>query len=411
LAGAPFQRSVVVWHGDRVIDSRGALEAVVRHAVELEDDYDDIAPTVTALAACGDTTLVPRLHEVLGRFLDEENFYGRDLIAGVLAGIQGVAALPVLLRASARDLGDDQDSLQSEIIELLHADRSDGRRTVLEFATGDTPELRRVGLWALGFVVEARDVELLATAATDVDPKVRSLAISSIPDPAGDEQAFRVLVLALRDLDEQVRVAAVSRLGYTGRADAVAPLVALAADRAPRVRSMVAYALGRLRSAEATPALLRLLHDPERHVRERAGEALGSVGGPAAIDALLVLAADEDPQLRVQAAKALAKAVDSDPRVTPQITMLARDDEAIVRAATISGLASAGSRPSNWAPLLVELANDPDPMVRQRVAVVARHLAPNAAPDILHRYASDQDQSLRRLANTELDRLTDPTTR
>lgn len=124
-----------------------------------------------------------------------------------------------------------------------------------------------------------------------------------------------------------------------------------------------------------------------------------------------MLAADEDPQLRVQAAKSRAKAVDSDPRVTPQITMLARDDEAVVRAATISGLASAGSGPSNWAPLLVELANDPDPMVRQRVAVVARQLAPGAAPDILHRYASDQDQTLRRLANTELDRLTDPTTR
>ena len=66
-----FHRRVVMWHGDRVIDSRGALEAVVRHAVELEDDYDDIAPTVTALAACGDTTVVPGLQEALDRFLDE----------------------------------------------------------------------------------------------------------------------------------------------------------------------------------------------------------------------------------------------------------------------------------------------------------------------------------------------------
>jgi hypothetical protein len=51
----------VVWHGDRVIDSRTALEAVVRHAVDLEDDYDDIAPVMEALRACGDVALVPRL--------------------------------------------------------------------------------------------------------------------------------------------------------------------------------------------------------------------------------------------------------------------------------------------------------------------------------------------------------------
>ncbi|MEW2427836.1 HEAT repeat domain-containing protein [Micromonospora sp. NPDC047644] len=395
-----------------MIDSGGALEAVVRHAVELEDDYDDIAPTVTALTASGDTALVPRLQRVLDRFLDEGNFYGRDLIASVLAGIDGAAALPVLLRASARDLGDDQDSLQAEIIELLHTDRATGRGVVRDFATGDTPELRRVGLWALGFMVEAQDVDLLAAAATDADPEIRSMAVGSIPDPAGDDWAFGALVLALRDLNEQVRVSAASRLGYTGRADAVAPLVALAADPTPRVRSVVAYALGRLGSHEATGALQRLLHDPDRHVREDAAEALGSVGGPAAVDTLLVLAADQDPQLRVQAAKALAKVADSDPRVAPQLTMLARDGEAAVRAATLSGLASAGGEAA-WhrGHLLVELVDDPDPLVRQRVAVVARHVAPDAAPDILRRYTRDPDQTLRGLAATELDRLTNPTAR
>ncbi|MEU1400359.1 HEAT repeat domain-containing protein [Micromonospora zamorensis] len=101
----------------------------------------------------------------------------------------------------------------------------------------------------------------------------RRHSVGSIPDPAGDDWAFGALVLALRDLNDQVRVSAASGLGYTGRVDAVAPLVALAADLTPRVRSMVAYALGRLGSHEATPALQRLLHDPDRHVRENAAEA------------------------------------------------------------------------------------------------------------------------------------------
>ncbi|MFR9780120.1 HEAT repeat domain-containing protein [Micromonospora sp. MS34] len=383
----------------QMIDSAGALEAVVRHATELEDDYDDIAPILTALAACGDSTLVPRLHEALDRFLDEQNCYGRDLIAGILAGIQGQAALPALLRASARDLGDDQDSLTGDIIDLLHTNKTAARPTVLELATDGTPELRRAGLWALGFVVEAQDVELLAAAAADADPQVRSVAIGSIPNPAGDDRAFQVLVMALRDLDDQVRMSAVSRLGYTARADAVAPLAALAADPDPQVRSMVAYALGQLRKVEATPTLLRLRHDPDRHVRENAPEALGSVGGTAAVDALLLIAGDDDPLLRAQAARALAKAVDSDPRIPPQLTTLAQDDEPAVRAATISGPVSTDSVRSRWASLVVGLANDPDPVVRQRVAVAARRLVPDDASEILHRYASDADPTVRRVAD------------
>ena len=54
-----------------------------------------------------------------------------------------------------------------------------------------------------------------------------AMAVGSIPDPAGDDYAFGALVMALRDLNDQVRVSAASRLGYTGRVDAVAPLVAL----------------------------------------------------------------------------------------------------------------------------------------------------------------------------------------
>ncbi|MET8086598.1 HEAT repeat domain-containing protein [Micromonospora sp. NPDC005237] len=391
-----------------MFDSRAALEAVVRHAVELEDDYDEIAPTLAALQACGDTTLVPLLQQALARFLDEKNFYGRDLIAGVLAGIQKVAALPVLLGAAARDLGDDQDSLQAEIIDLLSTDRDASRRIVLESVTSDTAEVRRVALWALGFVVEAEDLDLLAAAAADTDPTVRSIAVGSVPDPAGDDRAFRVLVLALGDGDERVRVSAVSRLGYTGRADAVTPLAAVAADPAARVRSMTAYALGRLGAREATPTLQRLLQDPDQHVREDAGEALGSVGGPAAVTTLLTMAAAADPRLRARAATSLAKAVDSDPRVRPQLTVLARDDEAAVRAATISGLAGAGDGSSEWGQLLAEVADDRDPMVRQRVAVLVRRLAPDAAPEILHRYTSDPDPTLRRLAATELGRLAEP---
>jgi HEAT repeat protein len=384
-----------------VIDSAAALEAVVRHATELEDDYDDIAPTLAALAACGDTGLVPRLHEALDRFLDDENFYGRDLIAGILAGIEGPAALPALLRASARNLGDDQDGLGSQIIELLGSDRAAGRRAVLACVTGDSAELRRVGLWALGFVAEPQDVELLLAAATDPDPEVRFEALGALPDPAGDERALRTLVVALRDPVERLRAAAASYLGRTRRAEAVEPLVAIAGDPAPRVRAMVAHALGRLPGDAATPALLRLCHDPDPPVRDHAYEALGSIGSRAAVDALLAFAAGADPQPRARAAQALGRVVDADPRVPQQLSALAQDHDATVRAATVSGLASAATASPRSAPLVAGLADDPDPTVRQCVATVVRRLAPEAAPDILRRYADDPDPTVRRIAGWE----------
>jgi HEAT repeat protein len=396
-----------MWHGDGVIESSRSLDAVIRHAVDSEYDYEDIAPVVKALAASGDTGLVPQLNEALDRFLDSGNFYGRDLIATILYGIQGLAALPALLRASSRDLGDDQDGLQAEITDLLRTDQAAARPMVLDFVTSGPAELRRAGVWALGFIAGPEDVEALAAAATDADPRIRSIAIGSIPDIAGDDRAYRAVVLALRDADQQVRVSAISRLGYSGRADAVGPLTALAADRTARVRSMVAYALGRLSSSAATPALLQLLRDPERPVFERAVEALGLVGGPDAVSALLALAADEDPQRRIEAANALATAASFDASAKQQLSLLAQDGEAAVRAATISGLAGAHAEPSSWAPFVAGMADDPDPLVRQRVALVARRLAPDAASGILRRYTSDPDETVRRLARRELDRLAD----
>jgi HEAT repeat protein len=395
-----------MWQGGLVIDNGEALESVIRHAAQLgEIDYDEIASTVDALTVCRDISLLPRLRAALDRFLDEENVYGRDLIAGMLAGIAGVAALPALLLAAARDLGDDQDGLQAEIAGLVAADPETSRRLVLELVDNGEPEQRRAGLLALGSVAAGDDLELLAEAATDADVHVRLMAIEAVADPAGNDRAFEVLVASLHDPDERVRMSTITRLDSTRRPDAVTPLAAVADDPAPRVRTRTAYALGRLGHAEATPILVRLLDDADRHVHDQALDALGSIGGHAAVDALLAEATDPDPRRRAQAAKALAKATDSDRRVTPAIMQLARDAEPAVRAATLSGLATAAGNSSRWARLVAELTNDPDPIVRQRVAVVAAHLAPGQAADLLHRLTDDHEATVRQVATTQLDRM------
>jgi transposase len=70
--------------------------------------------------------LVPRLHEALGQFIEEENFYGHDLIASVRAGVAGVATLPALLLAPARDLGDPASHYSAN---TRHMHNVPGRKT------------------------------------------------------------------------------------------------------------------------------------------------------------------------------------------------------------------------------------------------------------------------------------------
>jgi HEAT repeat protein len=380
-----------------VIDTRAALAELIRQIDEF-DDYDDMLATLGALTGCGDRTLAPELAAALHRYLDERNFYGRDLIAGVLAGVLGIEALPELLRASARDLGDDQDSLHAEIIDLLQSDPAGARPVVRALAADPDAGLRRIGLWALGFVTEAQDADLLLAAAADSDPRIRSTAFGSLP--ADDDRTFPALLAGLRDVDSQVRVMAASELGHSRRHDAVPHLIALAGDPADQVRRLVAFALGRIGSPAAAPTLLRLRADPL--VREEATAALGAVGGPVALAALRTLATDPDPEVRIDAADALPRAGAADAGVRPLLAALAADPIAEVRAALVSGLAAVHA-PGGFDDLVPALAEDPDPDVRRRIAVTVRLTAPALAPAILRRYLDDPD--LHAIAARQLDRL------
>lgn len=164
--------------------------------------------------------------------------------------------------------------MQAEIVGVLQTDRFASRTTVRRLLGDATPEVRQAALWAFGFVGDdVEDFDLLATAAADSDPQVRTLAIGSLASPAGNDRAFDVFVQALRDPDEHVRVVAASRLGFSGRPDAVIPLASTATDRAAHVRALVAYGLGQLASTSTVPTLVRLLADEDPDVRSRAVEA------------------------------------------------------------------------------------------------------------------------------------------
>ncbi|MDI9885612.1 hypothetical protein QMZ92_14755 [Streptomyces sp. HNM0645] len=113
---------------------------------------DEAIGLADAVAASGDRSLLPRLEAAMGRFLGEGNFYAREILGGVIASLGGTGTLPLLLRASAVDLGDDQDGLATEIVDLVQSD-PDGARTLLEALTKDAdPVVAERAAWALRFL-------------------------------------------------------------------------------------------------------------------------------------------------------------------------------------------------------------------------------------------------------------------
>ncbi|WP_165958756.1 HEAT repeat domain-containing protein [Actinomadura sp. KC345] len=214
---------------------------------DLDDEFDRITELTGALIHGADLTLVPELEGHLETFLEREDFYGRDVIGEVLAGIAGADALPVLLRASARDLGDDQDTFGMIICDLLEQDPARARPAVLDLVGADDGELRATGVWALDFILSDEDLPRVTAALGDPDPGVRSAAAG----PAGRlarrfPEAMDAMAAALKDRDPQVRISVLSSLGYTKSAAAVPHVTRLRDDPDHRVREWAAIALNQL---------------------------------------------------------------------------------------------------------------------------------------------------------------------
>jgi HEAT repeat protein len=108
---------------------------------------DDVIATATV-------DELPRLVVFLRATLDDRDSYGRDVVAQVITGLAGIEALPVLVRASARNLGDDQDILQGLIIDLVQLYPPTAAEILTELTEDSQVAVREVAVWAIGFLAE-----------------------------------------------------------------------------------------------------------------------------------------------------------------------------------------------------------------------------------------------------------------
>ncbi|MFE0643617.1 hypothetical protein ACFW2Y_18680 [Streptomyces sp. NPDC058877] len=119
---------------------------------DLDADVDATIDLADEIASSGDAGLLPRLQAELDRALTEQNAYARELLGGVLAAIGGSDTLPALIRASAVDLGDDQDGLAAEIVDLVQADPKAARRLLQPLAEDDDLSVAHRADWAMRFL-------------------------------------------------------------------------------------------------------------------------------------------------------------------------------------------------------------------------------------------------------------------
>jgi hypothetical protein len=180
-----------------VFDTHAALTEVLAGFDDFSIPYDH--DRVQRLVVSGDRTLVPRVQAGLERALDEENFFGVEVLAQILAGIRGPRAFPLLLRAIARPLHHDWDGLSATLANLMGEDPVGCRATALSFATERHTDLRRAGLWALGYVLTPDDFDVLDAALRDPDVEVRGDALGAMSSLLDDPRVVAAMRGVLQD--------------------------------------------------------------------------------------------------------------------------------------------------------------------------------------------------------------------
>lgn len=209
------------------------------------DDVDRAVEAISILESEATAEWLPTLHEWLAR---PDDFFLREAAAPAIIRLEGMECFPRLLHAVhlGRREGHDNDSLQARIFELIESAPLDARTRLLELAISETDEDRSDAAWLLGFVHQHISSDVLIRLSSDKSPDVRQSACGSLASFKGDAQVFGALGQCLTDSDEQVRISAVSSLGYLGDQRALPLLLPLQRSASPRLQHILSFAIEQL---------------------------------------------------------------------------------------------------------------------------------------------------------------------
>ena len=218
---------------------------------------------------------------------------------------------------------------------------------------------------------------LLVEALRDPSEAVRLRAIGQLsqhPDP----NATTALIAALTDSSLAVRTAAVPALGAAGTAEAFEALLGALAGASPALREHIAEALSSVGRKHLLHNLAELSRSAAVDVRLGLAWTLGKIGDPSCVPVLEGFLRDGDPRLRASAAGALGKVADRG--AIKALVAASGDPEPKTRAAVVNALGKcAALEGSAVRGVLEERLRDPDGFVRNRAGIALARTSGEAA--------------------------------
>lgn len=193
--------------------------------------------------------------------------------------------------AEEQRLAAEQREVDQLVFDLRSSIRNESAKRMLDKQRADGPESRaeRIGIRALRIALTDDDVDTRRTAALYLGSLDTAARPGVVPD----------LIKALKDSDDEVRLTATRRLGWSRAGEAVPALANALADANRDIRYAAAEALSQIgpKAVAAAPALVSAMPDKDNEVRNLIRHALFQIG-PRAVPALVPALAHEKVEVR-----------------------------------------------------------------------------------------------------------------
>jgi HEAT repeat protein len=179
------------------------------------------------------------------------------------------------------------------------------RNRFLAMAEGSAVLDRLMGVYGLGRIDARKYKQTLLRALSDESPDIRKIGLEALGAVMDDEDVPAALLRMAHDEVPEVRQALVETLGAAETEQIRAFLFEALGDEDDWVRIRAVDALARKRDVGVAPAIIPLLEDPNQVVVMKVVGALGRIGGQAAFKALLGTLSHNDPGIQAAAEQAL----------------------------------------------------------------------------------------------------------